>query len=1092
MTSSASLQSGSSLTSNSEKAHEITVTTSASDDPRFVIWGLKQVPGRRKSQQSIGTLATPELAQSSSLDNACDVSGQFVGSNRWSSSKRRSIRTNVSPVTTTTPSPTPAIERVLMAATTERWIAEMTSKIESDLMTDFFLTYRSFLSPLSLCKLLITRFEWALLGGEAPEDTAGRRIVRVRTYVVIRHWLLNYFREDFVPSRDLRMILTDWLNGMGKDARLQANPTDLRLIKSLKKVVKKLKAAYATFGPDQAVSANRLIAEYERESQERRRASTSASNLSLPSVQEERSQASDSKGKISAETRATLSGPEPGNLGNISKAFRTSSSEDDVDLNIEIQASGYDSDERPVIPPVIPISPLRVRQANKRNSRSPRLAERSSNSLPSLPIMPEHNRISRYLTSTVGSIAKLKRIMKSKDASQGSHSINSLTSNVNMENNSADLLRSKKDLDTYLKRCGIESQEETLPRLGIFGITVEAQLQETGASALLPEAPSESPGLRHVSSVQTIKSQTSQQGYGFRQQERNVLQPAFVEQTLHHERVEAEETSVIQLDDYDSSDDESANEGNANGPKTLRRLPAARDLRTAGLTSWAQDAKSSIRHRHSIDTISSYGTRRVPSIAVEAFHNASFATYDSGASSANDEDPNTEVAQGVIPFFVPPIDSDDEEPGDVEAALKRLEGQVDHAKQRLNAEKVEEYLKLSEKAKANGYLDEAVEDSEDDQAEDPKQESSARQSHLQRADHSNMILQEAQSAGGTHEAMVVPPFANAVDTNSVQPGDDAHTHGERTQASKIRFPTTTEDSQRSTTVSRRIQRKSSVRRLFSTSRSSSTVALTLSSVQSFVSLHHSFLLDYKTDLVSRHFCIIERDLLEKVTWQELVSGDWRERDNLGEVVDWQVYLKQRARINADHQAQSTSVSPVGSTKKAGDVQVIIQRFNLMCNWIASESKYKLTSEEMRISLSGVSTSRAHHSNSGTSSAHCEDHSPRIRKLTRWPFKGWSSNLHPGPQKCYRMYNFQSMTQLIHGLQSPWIDRLKKTWKRVPAFEMRLFAQLKLFCSHLRNFRLLREATNMLAQQWGPPGQEAGSAGVELAGVPGAIPFFGMS
>ena len=90
-----------------------------------------------------------------------------------------------------------------------------------------------------------------------------------------------------------------------------------------------------------------------------------------------------------------------------------------------------------------------------------------------------------------------------------------------------------------------------------------------------------------------------------------------------------------------------------------------------------------------------------------------------------------------------------------------------------------------------------------------------------------------------------------------------------------------------------------------------------------------------------------------------------------------------------------------------------------------------------------------------------------------------------------MYNFQTVTQIIHGLQSHSIERLKKTWIRVPTFEKRLFGQLKLFCSHLRNFRLLREATDTLAQQWGPPGQEVGSARLELVGVPGAIPFFGM-
>lgn len=89
-----------------------------------------------------------------------------------------------------------------------------------------------------------------------------------------------------------------------------------------------------------------------------------------------------------------------------------------------------------------------------------------------------------------------------------------------------------------------------------------------------------------------------------------------------------------------------------------------------------------------------------------------------------------------------------------------------------------------------------------------------------------------------------------------------------------------------------------------------------------------------------------------------------------------------------------------------------------------------------------------------------------------------------------MYNFQAVTQIVHGLQLPDIERLAKAWKRIPAFEIRIFNHLKLFCSHLRNFRLLREATDALAQQWGPPGHDADSSTVELGGIPGALPFFG--
>lgn len=42
-------------------------------------------------------------------------------------------------------------------------------------MTDFFLTYRTFISPSQLCNLLILRFRWGM-----ETDSEERRIVRIR------------------------------------------------------------------------------------------------------------------------------------------------------------------------------------------------------------------------------------------------------------------------------------------------------------------------------------------------------------------------------------------------------------------------------------------------------------------------------------------------------------------------------------------------------------------------------------------------------------------------------------------------------------------------------------------------------------------------------------------------------------------------------------------------------------------------------------------------------------------------------------------------------------------------------------------------
>ncbi|CAG8480621.1 15801_t:CDS:2 [Dentiscutata heterogama] len=127
----------------------------------------------------------------------------------------------------------------IIMATIEKLIEKLTSGIDYTFLTDFFLTYRKFLTPIKLCKLLILRFDWAL-GGDDEE----RRIVRVRTFVAIRHWLLNYFAYDFIPCRALRTTLTKYLNSLPSHPLVKSSPRDQRIVQGLKRVIRRLKRMY--------------------------------------------------------------------------------------------------------------------------------------------------------------------------------------------------------------------------------------------------------------------------------------------------------------------------------------------------------------------------------------------------------------------------------------------------------------------------------------------------------------------------------------------------------------------------------------------------------------------------------------------------------------------------------------------------------------------------------------------------------------------------------------------------------------------------------------------------------------------------------
>ncbi|KAI0484355.1 ras GEF [Xylariaceae sp. FL0804] len=129
------------------------------------------------------------------------------------------------------------------AATPPRLVAEITSPtfLDYELISDFFLTFRSFLETSDLLRMLIARLRWAL----ARDDEIGM-IVKVRTFVAIRHWVLNYFVDDFVVDYYLRLtfcnLLNDFVDELSVDERDRKVP--LKILGELKKCWRRVCAQY--------------------------------------------------------------------------------------------------------------------------------------------------------------------------------------------------------------------------------------------------------------------------------------------------------------------------------------------------------------------------------------------------------------------------------------------------------------------------------------------------------------------------------------------------------------------------------------------------------------------------------------------------------------------------------------------------------------------------------------------------------------------------------------------------------------------------------------------------------------------------------
>ncbi|KAK0704791.1 hypothetical protein B0H67DRAFT_360369 [Lasiosphaeris hirsuta] len=134
------------------------------------------------------------------------------------------------------------------AATPPRLVAEITSPsfLDYELLSDFFLTFRAFLEPSDLLRMLFARLRWAL----ARTDEAGM-VVRVRTFVALRHWILNYFMDDFVIEYNLRVtfcnLLNEFVDELSQD--LRARKVQLKILAELKKCWRRVCAVYWD-GPD--------------------------------------------------------------------------------------------------------------------------------------------------------------------------------------------------------------------------------------------------------------------------------------------------------------------------------------------------------------------------------------------------------------------------------------------------------------------------------------------------------------------------------------------------------------------------------------------------------------------------------------------------------------------------------------------------------------------------------------------------------------------------------------------------------------------------------------------------------------------------
>ncbi|KAI0313469.1 hypothetical protein OF83DRAFT_1141131 [Amylostereum chailletii] len=1009
-------------------------TAAPRDDPRFVIWGE--------------VYPEPTDDSSVSISQPTDRSSSRSVASRRRSTKGRESPPDEPPNVEVSSPPLP--EKILVAATIERWMAQLTSELNYDELLVFFMTYRTYITPVDLCHLLICRFHWALGQHTSEHDEMVRRIVRVRTFVAIRYWLLTFFEVDFIPSRELRLLLAGWLNALRKDPVLGKHHDATGIVRKLISVVRECKE----------VHTQRI----------RPPTGTTTRSTSPPSA--------------SPPARGHQLGELFGNSLNALPRKSWSSNDSDLDLDFipegestmngdsisngdKLEHSAYSLLQQPLHKAIMEHRP-------SMSTTTPGVPFTASQTLP-----VHSNILSRAFVNTIGRLGRWKRI-NSRPAATTLLADNAEVSAFDLELTvRGDLLKVRGGVEQYLKmienesraRAAIPSYQPPVPPPATAYIAAAAipappspPLSRTGEPAPnnssevdVPEAVDDDESITEaseesaklVADLQPVHSSTSTPVQLSLQPTHRALSATsssgsssnygerFVSR-WHQQSVSSQSQSrggpnswgldVVSIDDLDLSDASSETSNSPTMPpglkKTPRRLPLRRDFEFVD------------RNRESV---SSMGLTSRDSVT-------------SASSASSSVRLGNTIQQWQVNAIVDSL-SDDDETGDVEAALRRLEGHMNPHTQQVKASKVDNWVKtIRERLEAGAYGQEVPRYSSDgEELNDAERRSTAwgydtdivspPESNSRRSSQASARLittipaSPVQSPSADDATPVIaqgprPPPANPEPRQDVEPPVPDEILKSRLTASIPPTPLSPQNSVRSG-GSRQTNQGSSV---LSPPRPRNP------------RVHRSWVHGYNSGELAEHFTLIDKELFLGVKFEELVGDDWVSVVDEANVLDWGVFLKERARWKAEGRDGYKTSALVAARA----------RFNLMAYFVLSE--IVLTHPAARPALVG--------------------------KFIRIAWK------------CYTLNNFSTLVAIIAGLRSDWVSKvMRKLWNRVNVYNLRMLKDLTSFTSQENDFAHIRTAVAALADAKPSATEETSSSKGSTKGKetsrPGCIPFLGI-
>ncbi|KAF8576992.1 ras GEF [Ramaria rubella] len=974
---------------------KLSTTDSANpkDDPRFVIWGEIQPEGALVDNASLSH------SQSSHADLSNSSLPPALGTGLRKRSNARSPHSlGDTPHLVVSPKNDP--QTVMIAATVERWIAQLTSELNYEELLNFLLTYRTYISPVDLCHLLICRFHWALETPSSKQDEMVRGIVRVRTFIAIRYWLLTFFREDFLPNAELCRLFASWLNTLFRDPALKKHPDAFNIVRKLKRVVRECKTAHSRHG---------------RSSVERPRMQPRAPRYGAA-------------GDLSDATHAT----------NRKDDADMEHDDRDVDLEFSLPArsqytvalNGDEPKDSPLPPgnsllvqPTIAIPPARSVATPSANTillsqplsttilghvRSAKPGTDTTLTQIQSALPAQHGPISRAFVNTIGRLGRWKRVLNARSSVSAPHCGN--MSMFDLEPNATgDLLAVRGGVEEYLKMLNLSSvvipKDQPQENNDASGNNSFQPILPPGLISLVEEGKDDNPTVQPNARDEATEDEevipTSHESRGTESEAATEKSEPFNSEISSPLDWTPE---IVSLDDYDLSDSDSSSRPAPKLRRLPRRLPLRKDFQFV---------------RHSTESVSSMGIRSQSSAA------SSMKSESASGSIRSHLSTSSEVREVVTGHFqqwqIELISDDEEEAGDAEAALRRLEGQIDLDRQREKDMKVGRWLKNASRRMHRDSVSsintgsqfsesEGERDEEEGDAPDTPDNEDVTVSVTSRGTPSTANTLLVQDINIQRTTVMREPTPPAVTVPA--PAEVASNRNHSESLGSIQVPV------QSRPVSPPLSSAGGNRRPSILGRTPRVPAPSKHGPTSSFPPHRSFILMHRSQTLAQQFAIIDAELFAKIKFEELISHQWGQSLEDVNVRDWVQFIKERAKL------KNTGKSTVdqAASDKLSAILALRARFDLLVNFVSSE--VLLTHPNERVIL--------------------------LRKILRVAWKAYLHN------------NFGTLVALITGLQTRWVNQaIGRHWHKLGLWEQRIFQGLKAFTSRAGEFRCIRDATAKL-------------------------------